>query len=63
MGRVNSLMYVGDCMLIECPAAPRLGARAECWEWSSKHILDDESINLEKKIGREVVEKSYPTRV
>ena len=47
--RFSSFMYVGDCMLIECPVGNRLKASVECWEWACKQILDDDSINLEKK--------------
>ena len=49
MERVNSFMYVGDCMLIDCPAGKRLRACAERWEWGRKQILDDDSISLQKK--------------
>ena len=49
MGRFNSSMYDADCMLIECPVGKRLVACASFWKWSRKQILDDDSINWEKK--------------
>ena len=49
MERFNSFTYVDDCMLIERPLGQRLSACASFWEWSCKQILDDDSINLEKK--------------
>ena len=47
--RFSSCMYMDDCMLIECPVGNRLRANVECWEWSFMQILDDDSINLDKK--------------
>ena len=47
--RFASFIYVDDCVLIECPVGNRLSACASCWEWSSQQILDDDSINDEKK--------------
>ena len=36
-------------MLIECPIGSRLIACAACWGWCCQKILDDDSINTEKK--------------
>ena len=33
MERLNSYMYVDDCVLIECPGGKRLSSCVNCWEW------------------------------
>ena len=48
-GRLTSYVYVGDCMLTECPIGNRLSSRASCWEWSCRKVLGNGSIDDEKK--------------